>query len=286
METGWTIPQVAEVISCRRCLVLAAGGHTGTTTTCVLISMFILAERREPAVYRDLRQPEQPLATVLVVDDDEGICDLLESVLDLAGYAVLRVNGGLNAVSVLSNHAVDLALIDIGLPDIDGVALIPRIRQQSPATGIVLLTARNDIESKVSALRGGADDYVTKPFHPTEVVARVEAVLRRSHDADSERLVYGDLAIDLQSLVVQRGGQQVALTPTELRLLVYLMRNAGRVVSRSQILDQVWQYNFEGEGVVVEKVVSNLRKKIDAHGDSLIQTVRGFGYTLRRNASQ
>ncbi|MEN4479496.1 response regulator transcription factor [Mycolicibacterium cosmeticum] len=189
---------------------------------------------------------------------------------------------GVNAVSVLSTHQIDLALVDIGLPDVDGITLIPRIHQQSPMTGIILLTARNDIESKVGALRGGADDYVTKPFHPTEVVARVEAVWRRSHDGDGERLSYGDLVVDLQRLIVERGGQVVTLTPTELRLLVYLLRNAERVVSRSQILDQVWQYSFQGEGVVVEKVVSNLRKKIDTNGEPLIQTVRGFGYTLRR----
>jgi len=235
-------------------------------------------------VYSDLRQPAHPPATVLVVDDDQGICDLLESVLDLAGYSVLRANDGLKAVTVLSTHEVDLALVDIGLPDVDGITLIPRIHQRSPTTAIILLTARNDIESKVGALRGGADDYVTKPFHPTEVVARIEAVLRRSHDGDGERLSYGDLTVDLQRLIVERAGHPVALTPTELRLLVYLLRNAERVVSRSQILDQVWQYSFQGEGVVVEKVVSNLRKKVDANGEPLIQTVRGFGYTLRRSA--
>lgn len=224
--------------------------------------------------------------TVLIVDDDPGICDLLECVLELSGYAVVRAGTGAEAVAAAAATTVDLALIDLGLPDVDGASLIPGIRRRNAAAGIILLTARNDIESKVGALRGGADDYVTKPFHPTEVLARVEAVLRRSHggDTDGEAVTYADLTVDMQRLTVERGHKPVALTPTELRLLVYLMRNAERVVSRAQILDQVWQYDFRGEGMVVEKVVSNLRKKIDADGEPLIHTVRGFGYSLRRCA--
>lgn len=224
--------------------------------------------------------------SVLIVDDDAGICDLLECVLELSGYAVTRAGSGAEAVAAAAATPVDLALIDLGLPDMDGARLIPRIREYHAAAGIILLTARNDIESKVDALRGGADDYVTKPFHPTEVLARIEAVLRRSRggDSDDECVTYADVTVDMQRLTVERGQRAVALTPTELRLLVYLMRNAERVVSRGQILDQVWQYDFRGEGMVVEKVVSNLRKKIDADGEPLIHTVRGFGYSLRRCA--
>lgn len=234
----------------------------------------------------DFRQDVGPLrdtTTILVVDDDQGIRDLLENVLDLSGYLVIRAADAREAVKAASRSHIDLALIDIGLPDIDGLDLMPMLRRQDPTTTMILLTARNDIESKVAAFRGGADDYITKPFHPTEVIARIEAVLRRAHGTEQAVLGYADLSVDLDRLIVQRDGRPVTLTPTELRLLVFLMRNAERVVSRSQILDQVWQYDFRGEGLVVEKVISNLRKKIDGTAEPLIQTVRGFGYTLRRD---
>ncbi len=227
--------------------------------------------------------PEQASNSILVVDDDPGICDLLESVLELAGYPVLRAADAQEAIRSAARNRICLALVDIGLPDIDGLDLMPMLRRQDPDMAIILVTARTEIESKVGALRGGADDYVTKPFHPTEVVARVEAVLRRSLDVERMQLGYADLTVDLDRLVVRRAGRTLTLTPTELRLLVFLMRNADRVLSRSQILDQVWQYEFHGDGLIVEKVISNLRKKVDGDAEPLIQTVRGFGYTLRRN---
>lgn len=219
---------------------------------------------------------------VLVVDDDPGICDLLGSVLDLAGFDVRQSCDAAGAIAIAARGGIHLALIDIGLPDIDGLSLLPHLRKQDPSTGLILVTARADVGSKVGALRGGADDYITKPFHPTEVIARIEAVLRRTTSTESEELGLDDLSVDLDRLVVRRGERTLTLTPTELRLLVYLLRNTGRVVSRSQILDQVWQYGFNGEGLIVEKVISNLRKKIDTGHRPLIHTVRGFGYTLRR----
>ncbi|MDW5613186.1 response regulator transcription factor [Mycolicibacterium sp. D5.8-2] len=220
--------------------------------------------------------------SVLVVDDDPGICDLLESVLELAGYHARRASDAGEAMTTATRHRIDLALIDIGLAGVDGRVLLPHLRRQDPTTGLILLTARSDIESKVDALRGGADDYITKPFHPTEVIARVDAVLRRTKGEEPSELGYADLTVDIDRLTVRRAQRKLALTPTELRLLVFLLRNAERVVSRSQILDQVWQYEFPGEGLIVEKVISNLRRKVDTGSEPLIHTVRGFGYTLRR----
>lgn len=236
--------------------------------------------------FRQSIGPLRETTTILVVDDDAGICDLLESVLELSGYDVILAADARDAVKAATRSHIDLSLIDVGLPDIGGLDLMPMLRRHSPTTAMILLTARNDIESKVAALRSGADDYITKPFHPTEVIARIEAVLRRVHGADQSALGYADLTVDLERLIVQRSGRTITLTPTELRLLVFLMRNAERVVSRSQILDQVWQHDFHGEGLMVEKAISNLRKKIDdAAAEPLIQTVRGFGYALRRDVS-
>lgn len=230
------------------------------------------------------------MARILVVEDEPSIQELISVTLTRTGHDPLRAADAETALRLLQAELPDLVLLDWMLPGQSGIDLARRLRADERTRGvpIIMLTARGDEQSKVTGLETGADDYVTKPFHPTEVLARIEAVLRRSRsgdsDSDGECVTYADLTVDMQRLTVQRGQQAVALTPTELRLLVYLMRNAERVVSRGQILDQVWQYDFRGEGMVVEKVVSNLRKKIDAGGEPLIHTVRGFGYSLRRCA--
>lgn len=225
------------------------------------------------------------VATVLVVDDEEHIRALLHSTLRFAGYDVLEAADGTSALDAVSAGGVDLLVLDVGLPGLDGFELLRLLRSRDVHTPVLLLTARLEVEDRVQGLRIGADDYVTKPFSVAEVVARVEALLRRSTPAperDSDLLRLEDLVIDLGALRVTRGGRRVDLSPTELRLLVYLLENSGRVLSKSQILERVWGYDFGGDTNVVERFMSNLRRKIDDGATTpLLHTVRGFGYSAR-----
>lgn len=220
---------------------------------------------------------------ILVVDDDGRIRELLESTLRFAGFEVAVAATGRACLDTVVAWAPDLILLDVMLPDLDGFELVRLLRSRQDLVPVVFLTARDGVDDRIAGLGLGGDDYVTKPFDVGEVVARLSAVLRRTRGgaADGEVLRVADLELDVAAHRVSRAGREVELSPTEYRLLHYLMVNAGRVVSKAQILDHVWQYDFGGDGAVVEKFISTLRRKVDAAGPALIHTVRGFGYTVR-----
>ena len=222
-------------------------------------------------------------ARVLVVDDDEHISELLLTTLHFAGFVAAGADSGEEALRQMDGFQPEIAILDVMLPDIDGFEVARRLRDQGHRLPVLFLTARDATEDKVTGLMLGGDDYVTKPFSIAEVIARVHAVLRRTRADSTEDhlLTYADLSIDEDAHRVRRAGRLIALSPTEYRLLLYLMLNAGRVVSKAQILDRVWHYDFGGDAAVVEKFVSTLRRKIDFVDPPLLQTVRGFGYVLR-----
>ncbi len=217
---------------------------------------------------------------ILVVDDEENITFLLDSAMRHFGFDVRVAATGFEALSQVERFAPDVVLLDVMLPDLDGFEIVRRLRRDGHKVPVLFLTARDAVDDKVRGLTLGGDDYVTKPFSLEEVVARVQVILRR-HGAGSSKLVLGDLEMDDDAHVVRRGEQVVALSPTEYKLLRFLLVNTGRVVSKSQILDHVWQYDFDGQATVVETYISYLRKKIDTLGPPLIQTVRGVGYSAR-----
>jgi two-component system, OmpR family, response regulator len=227
---------------------------------------------------------EEP-ARVLVVDDEESITQLVSTVLRYEGFAVQTAADGTAAVNAARTFRPDLVVLDVMLPDLDGFEVYRRIEGASARLPVLFLTARDSTEDRVHGLTLGADDYMGKPFSLEELVARVRAVLRRTRgDAEPSGVVrYDDLELDEDAREVRRGDRIIGLTPTEYNLLHYLLTNAGRVLSKAQILDHVWRYDFGGDSSVVETYVSHLRKKID-RGDevALIQTVRGFGYSIRR----
>jgi two-component system OmpR family response regulator len=220
---------------------------------------------------------------VLVVDDEDYITDVLTTGLRFLGFDVSIARSGLEAIAKVVDLRPDIMLLDVAMPGCDGFEVCRRLRSDGVQVPIIFLTARDASEDKVSGLRLGGDDYVTKPFGLEEIVARIEAVLRRSSGTPRRvtRLVVGDLVLDDEAHEVRRGDDHVDLSPTEYRVLRYLMLNTGRVLSKSQILEHVWQYDFDGESTVVETYISYLRKKIDHREPALIHTVRGFGYVLR-----
>ncbi|HUR77548.1 MAG TPA: response regulator transcription factor [Acidimicrobiales bacterium] len=224
----------------------------------------------------------RPRARVLVVDDEENITFLLESALRHFGYEVRVARDGREALAAVDDFAPDVMLLDVMMPDLDGFEVVHRLRLDGKKVPVLFLSAKDTTEDKVRGLTLGGDDYVTKPFSLEEVIARIGVILRRqgAGGADS-RLTFADLEMDDEAHLVRRAGQLVELSPTEYNLLRFLLVNAGRVLSRSQILDHVWQYDFGGHATVVETYISYLRKKLDKLGPPLIQTVRGVGYSLR-----
>jgi two-component system, OmpR family, response regulator len=222
-------------------------------------------------------------ATVLVVDDEEYIRDLVASSLRLAGFTARAVPDGSQALAELEHDAPDLVILDVRLPGIDGFDVCRRLRAAGSDVPVIFLTARDSPEDRLSGFTKGGDDYVTKPFSLEELIARVRAVLRRSQAADAHggTLTYADLVLDEEAMRVSRAGKPIRLSPTEFKLLRYLLLNAERVLSKDQILDHVWQYDFDGKSGVVENYISYLRKKVDIVEPQLIHTVRGFGYVLR-----
>jgi two-component system OmpR family response regulator len=221
-------------------------------------------------------------ARLLVVDDEATILELLSGSLRLAGFEVMTASSGAEAVRAAASGRPDLVLLDVMMPDGDGFEALSRIRSAGGEVPVIFLTARDEVPDRVTGFAVGADDYVTKPFSLDELLGRIRAVLKRTRpDAPRSRLRVADLELDEDAHEVRRGGALVELTPTEYRLLRFLMVNAGRVVSKSQILDQVWEYGPDRDGGLVEPAVSYLRRKVDQGQPRLIHTVRGFGYVLR-----
>jgi two-component system OmpR family response regulator len=223
--------------------------------------------------------------SILVVDDDPGLRELLLSALRFAGFRVEAAGDVPAALSAIEARPPDAIVLDVMLPGTDGFDLLQLLRARDVGVPVMFLTARDELDDRVRGLRLGGDDYLTKPFDVAEVAARLEALLRRARRVPPALpegvLRCGDLEMDEARHTVTRDGRPVDLSPTEFRLLRYLLANTGRVVSKAQILDHVWQYDFGGDASVVERFVSNLRRKIDFGGPSPIQTVRGFGYRLR-----
>jgi len=225
-----------------------------------------------------------PTTTILVVEDEEPIRDLVATALRFRGYAVETAEGGIAALAATRAAAPDLVVLDVNLPDLDGFSLVRKLRAAGDAVPVIFLTARDDPADIRAGFTGGGDDYLTKPFSLEELLLRIEAVLRRArgHQPEPARLVVGDVVLDEDAHRVWRGAIEVALSPTEYRLLRYLMLNRDRVVSKAQIIEHVWDYAFAGDPASVETYISYLRRKLDDKDARLIRTVRGFGYSLRR----
>jgi len=224
-----------------------------------------------------------PQHRVLVVDDDLNIAELVATALRYEGFEVRIAGDGAAAVTMVRDFAPHLVVLDVMLPDLDGFEVQTRIRASGRSVPVLFLTARDAVEDRVRGLTLGADDYLTKPFSLAELVARVRAVLRRTAgpSQDSHRLSFADLVLDEDTREVRRGDRRIELSPTEFMLLRYLLLNPRRVLSKAQILDHVWQYDFGGDGRIVETYISYLRKKVDSEGPPLIHTLRGVGYSLR-----
>jgi two-component system OmpR family response regulator len=221
-------------------------------------------------------------ARLLVVEDDQTILGLLYGSLRFAGFDVVTAASGAEALRAVAASRPDLVLLDVMMPDGDGFEVVRRMRSSGPHVPVIFLTARDGVPERVAGLALGADDYVTKPFSLDEVVERIRAVLRRAgRPAAATRLHVADLELDEESHEVRRDGTLVGLTPTEFRLLQFLMLNAGRVLSKGQILNHVWGHNPPDEGAVVGPCVSYLRRKVDQGEPRLIHTIRGVGYVLR-----
>ena len=218
-----------------------------------------------------------------MVDDEPYITDLLGAALRFEGFDVETAATGTEALTVAEQGRHDLVLLDVMLPDVNGTEVCRRLRAQGLRTPVLFLTARDATEDKVSGLRVGGDDYVTKPFSLDELVARIHAVLRRVYPSGGlhDRLSFSDLEMDDETHEVWRQGNLIELTATEFNLLRYLMENVRRVLSKSEILDHVWNYDFDGDPNIVETYVSYLRKKVDCYQPPLIHTIRGVGYSLR-----
>jgi two-component system, OmpR family, response regulator len=231
-----------------------------------------------------LTRPDGSPLRALVVDDEPMLADLLSMALRYDGWEVRAAATGIAAVRAAREFAPDVVLLDVMLPDIDGLEVLHRLRGTDPDVPVLFLTARDAVEDRIAGITAGGDDYVTKPFSLEEVVARLRGLVRRRGvlaAASDSSLVVGDLVLDEDSHEVRRGDDLIELTATEFELLRYLMRNPKRVLSKAQILDRVWNYDFGGQANIVELYISYLRKKIDAGRTPMIHTVRGAGYVLK-----
>jgi two-component system OmpR family response regulator len=231
-----------------------------------------------------LTRPDGSPLRVLVVDDEVNIAELISMAVRYEGWEPKVAHTGNKAVTAARNDRPDAVVLDVMLPDFDGMEVLRRMRAQHPDVPVLFLTARDAVEDRVAGLTAGGDDYVTKPFSLEEVIARLRALMRRSNAVQastSSVLKVGDLELDEDSHEVFRAGEEVHLTATEFELLRFLMRNPRRVLSKPQILDRVWNYDFGGQANVVELYISYLRKKIDAGRPPMIHTMRGAGYVLK-----
>jgi two-component system OmpR family response regulator len=235
-------------------------------------------------------QVNQSTQRILVVDDENSISELIATSLKFVGFDVRTASSGAQALQIAEEFKPHALILDVMLPDQNGFEVCRQLRSEGHDVGVLLLTAKDSTEDKIAGLTIGGDDYVTKPFSLEELGARLRALLRRTGAvevvADEEKIRFADLELDEATHEVRRAGKLIDLSPTEFLLLRYLMINADRVVSKSQILDHVWQYDFRGDMGIVETYVSYLRKKIDIYEPALIHTVRGVGYRLRLPASK
>jgi len=231
-----------------------------------------------------LTRPDGTAIRVLTVDDETSLTELLSMALRYEGWEVSTAASGLAAVKTAREVRPDAIVLDMMLPDFDGLEVMRRVRAEQPDVPVIFLTAKDALDDRIGGLTAGGDDYVTKPFSLEELVARLRALLRRSGATtlrNESQLVVGDLTLDEDSHEVTRAGELINLTATEFELLRYLMRNPRRVLSKAQILDRVWNYDFGGQANVVELYISYLRKKIDANRPPMIHTMRGAGYVLK-----
>ena len=242
-----------------------------------------MTESRTPPP-RLSRADGSPVRAV-VVDDEDSLTDLLSMALRYEGWDVRLASDGQTGLSAIREFRPDVVVLDVMLPDIDGLSVLSRLRADGIQVPILFLTAKDSVDDRVAGLTVGGDDYVTKPFSLEELVARLRALIRRSSltitAAEEAVIEVGDLSLDEDSYEVRRAGRLIELTATEFELLRFLMRNPRRVLSKAQILDRVWSYDFGGRSSVVEIYISYLRKKIDSLGPAMIHTVRGFGYVLK-----
>ncbi|MHA7649946.1 two-component system response regulator TcrX [Mycobacterium sp. ML4] len=229
------------------------------------------------------RADGQPV-TVLVVDDEPVLAEMVSMALRYEGWNISTAGDGSSAIAAARAERPDVVVLDVMLPDMSGLEVLHRLRQENPGLPVLLLTAKDAVEDRIAGLTAGGDDYVTKPFSIEEVVLRLRALLRRTGvtTVDSgAQLVVGDLVLDEDSHEVTRAGEPISLTSTEFELLRFMMRNAKRVLSKAQILDRVWSYDFGGRSNIVELYISYLRKKIDSGREPMIHTLRGAGYVLK-----
>ncbi|MFJ8697459.1 response regulator transcription factor [Streptomyces roseolilacinus] len=232
----------------------------------------------------EMRRPDGSPVRVLVVDDESSLSELLSLALRYEGWEVRSAENGADAVRAARDFRPDAVVLDVMLPDMDGLSVLQRLRRDRNDVPVLFLTARDSVEDRIAGLTAGGDDYVTKPFSLEEVVARLRGLVRRSGTGlvrSESLLVVGDLTLDEDSHEVTRGGQGIHLTATEFELLRFLMRNPRRVLSKAQILDRVWSYDFGGQANVVELYISYLRRKIDAGRSPMIHTRRGAGYLIK-----
>ena len=236
------------------------------------------------------QEVNQSVQRILVVDDESSISELIATSLKFVGFDVRTAANGSQALQIAQQFKPHALILDVMLPDQNGFEVCRQIRSEGQKVGVLFLTAKDSVEDKIAGLTIGGDDYVTKPFSLEELVARLRALLRRTGvteiESDEEKIRFADLELDEATHEVRRAGNLIDLSPTEFLLLRYLMINADRVVSKSQILDHVWQYDFRGDMGIVETYVSYLRKKIDVYEPALIHTVRGVGYRLRLPVSK
>ena len=237
-----------------------------------------------PAQPTALTRPDGTALRVLTVDDEPSLTELLAMAMRYEGWEVTTAATGTDAVHAARAVKPDAIVLDMMLPDFDGLEVMRRIRTEQPDVPVIFLTAKDGVTDRITGLTAGGDDYVTKPFSLEEVIARLRGLLRRSGATTVQpdtQLVVGDLILDEDSHEVTRAGENINLTATEFELLRYMMRNPKRVLSKAQILDRVWNYDFGGQANVVELYISYLRKKIDAGRSPMIHTMRGAGYVLR-----
>ncbi len=231
-----------------------------------------------------MRRADGKPIQVLVVDDEPVLAELVSMALRYEGWDIATAGDGAAALALARDNPPDVVVLDVMLPDMSGLDVLRSLRERQPGLPLLLLTAKDSVEDRIAGLTAGGDDYVTKPFSIEEVVLRLRALLRRTgvaDDASDAQLVVGDLILDEDSHEVSRGGEPITLTATEFELLRFMMRNAKRVLSKAQILDRVWSYDFGGRSNIVELYVSYLRKKIDSGREPMIHTLRGAGYVLR-----